>query len=89
MGTPSKEELNQALKCAIDMRERGEDPNFIAKSLLNHHYRLKKTEHVIDVVKLYLRTGCATTEHAKMIKALEAYDGIDHEAADYSDFGLD
>ena len=89
MGTPNKEELNQALRCAIDMREHSEDPNFIAKSLLNHHYRLKKAEHVIDAVKLYLRTGCATTEHAKMIKALESYGNIDHDSADYSDFGLD
>ena len=89
MGTPSKEELNQALKYAINMREHDEDPNFIAKSLLNHHYRLKKTENIINIVKLYLRTGCATTEHAKMIKALEAYDSINHEVADYSDFGLD
>ncbi len=89
MGTPNKEELNQALKCAIEMRERSEDPNFIAKSLLNHHYRLKKTEHVIDIVKRYLRTGCATTEHAKMIKALEAYDNIDQATINYNDFGLD
>ena len=89
MGTPSKQELDQALKCAIEMREHSEDPNFIAKSLLNHHYRLKKTEHVISVVKRYLRTGCATTDHAKMIKALEAYDNIDHEVINYSDFGLD
>lgn len=89
MGTPTKEELNQALKSAIDMREQGNDPNFIAKSLLNHHYRLKKTEDVIHLVKLYLRTGGATTEHARMIKALDAYDKIDNEAADYSNFGLD
>lgn len=89
MGTPSKQELDQALKCAIEMREHSEDPNFIAKSLLNHHYRLKKTEQVISVVKRYLRTGGATTDHAKMIKALEAYDNIDHEVINYSDFGLD
>jgi hypothetical protein len=44
------------------MREHGNDPNFIAKSLLNQ---------------------------PKMIKALEAYDSIDNETADYSDFGLD
>jgi len=89
MGTPTEVELKQALKHAIEMREKGEDPNFVAKSLLNHHYRLKKMETVIETAKLYLRSGQSPTEHAKMIRALEQYDRIDHESADYSSFGLE
>lgn len=89
MGTPTEVELKQALKHAIEMREQGADPDFVAKSLLNHHYRLKKMEKVIETAKLYLRSGQSPTEHAKMVRALEAYDQIDQESADYSSFGLD
>lgn len=89
MGTPTEVELKQALKHAIEMREHGDDPNFVAKSLLNHHYRLKKMEKVIEATKIYLRSGQSSTEHAKMIRALEQYDQIDHESADYSSFGLE
>lgn len=89
MGTPTEVELKQALKCAIEMRETGEDPNFVAKSLLNHHYRLKKMEQVISTTKLYLRSGHSSTEHAKMVRALEKYDQLDKESPDYSSFGLD
>ncbi len=89
MGTPTEAELKQALKHAIEMREQGKDPDFVAKSLLNHHYRLKIMEKVIDTTKLYLRSGQSSTEHAKMVRALEQYDRIDHESADYSSFGLD
>lgn len=88
MGTPTKEELEQALKRAIEMREHNNDPDFMAKSLLNHHYRLTKMEHVIDTVKHYLRSGNATVEHSKMVKALEEYDRLNNEAASHTDFGL-
>ncbi|UZE97651.1 hypothetical protein [Alkalimarinus alittae] len=89
MGTPTDEELKHALKTAIDMREQGEDPHFIAKSLLNHHYRLKKMEKVVEASKLYLRSGQSTMEHAKMVRALEHYDRIDNESTDFNSFGLD
>ncbi|MFD2228895.1 hypothetical protein [Alkalimarinus sediminis] len=89
MGTPTEVELKQALKQAIEMREQGKDPDFIAKSLLNHHYRLKKMERVIEATKLYLRSGQSPTEHAKVVRALEQYDKIDHESTDYSAFGLE
>lgn len=89
MGTPTEEELKKGLHHAIEMREQGEDPHFVAKSLLNHHYRLKKMEKVIEATKLYLRSGQSPTEHAKVVRALEQYDKIDHESADYSSFGLD
>lgn len=88
MGTPSEEELKQALEFAGKMREQGEDPKFIAKSLLNHHYRLKKMEKVVETVKLYLRSGQSTMEHAKLVRALEQYDRADNESTHHSSVGL-
>ena len=38
MGKPTQEELNHALEKAADMREHGQDPDFIAKSLLNLNF---------------------------------------------------
>lgn len=89
MGTPTEKELKHALQCAIDMREQDQDHNFMAKALLNHHYRLKEMQKVVKATKLYLRSGQSTMEHAKMIKALEHYDKIDDISPDIHDFGLD
>ena len=89
MGTPTEEELKQALQCAVEMREKGNDSDFLAKSLLNHHYRLKKMEQIITSTKLYLRSGESSTEHAKLVKALEQYERIDRETPSYTGFGLE
>ena len=71
MGIPTDEELSQALRKAGEMREKGEDPDFIAKSLLSLNYRYELQSQVIDAVKLYLHSGHGATEHALLVKALE------------------
>lgn len=71
MGRPSKEELTEALAEAGRMREQGEDPHFVAKSLLNHDYRLKLYEQLYQVAEHYLRSGQGETEHSKLMKILE------------------
>ncbi len=73
MGTPTAEELSTALKEAGRMREQGEDPHFIAKSLLNHHFRLRHLEHVHDAVICYMRSGTDQAEHSKLVRVLEEY----------------
>lgn len=71
MSRPTDEELKQALARAAQMREHGEDPDFVAKTLLNHHYRLGYLEEVMHAVEHYLHSGLAEREHARLIQTLE------------------
>lgn len=71
MGRPTKEELAAALAEAARMREQGEDEHFVAKSLLNHDYRLKLYEQLYQSVEHYLRSGQSDTEHGKLMKIID------------------
>lgn len=71
MGRPTKEELAAAMAEAGRMREQGNDPHFIAKSLLNHDYRLKLFEQLYQSVEHYLRSGQSETEHSKLMRILD------------------
>lgn len=70
MGKPTKEELQQALEQAAQMREHDDDPYFIAKSLLNLQYRLGFLEKVMRAAELYLR-GEGANEHTVLLRAIE------------------
>ena len=70
MGKPTKDELQQALDEAARMREHDEDPQFIAKSLLNLHYRMGFLEKVMHAAELYLR-GEGAREHTLLLRAIE------------------
>jgi hypothetical protein len=88
MGKPTEEELNHALAKAAEMREHGEDPDFIAKSLLNLNYRFGVWQKVVEALKRYLHSGQASTEHARLVTALreaerrEAENAHEHERKD-------
>ena len=71
MGKPTSTELNDALQEAARMREQGDDPHFIAKSLLNLHYRINHLEKVMHAAERYLH-GQAIHEHSVLIRAIEA-----------------
>jgi hypothetical protein len=71
MGMPSEDELDIALAEAARMREQGEDPKFVAKTLLNSHYQVEQLGHVLAAVELYFNSGMAVTEHQKLKKAVE------------------
>lgn len=87
MGKPTDQELEMALLKAQEMREHGEDPDHVAKALLSLNYRYKEWQKVIQSLKLYMHSGCSTTEHQRLVKALQAAEKMeeDHEA----DFGLE
>lgn len=70
MGKPTASELRQALDRAIAMRDAGNDPDFLAKSLLNLHYRVLKLERAMDAAKRYLHSGQSTTEHRLLLEAV-------------------
>lgn len=71
MGRPTAEELSEALQEAGRMREQDEDPHHVAKSLLNHDYRLRLLEQLYDQVEHYIRSGQNSIEHAKLMKMVE------------------
>lgn len=71
MGKPSEDEFKRALAKAAEMRERGDDSDFVAKSLLSLNYRYELWQQVIGAVKLYLHSGNGATEHAHLVKAIE------------------
>lgn len=71
MGRPTDEELATALQEAARMREKGEDPAFVAKSLLNHNYRLNYLHQLYTQLEHYFHAGQADSEHAKLMKMLE------------------
>lgn len=71
MSKPSEEELDTALKMAVQMRENGMDPFFLAKSLLSDNYRIKYLEEVLKVADRYLSMGMAERQRTELVKIIE------------------
>lgn len=72
MGKPTEQELQQAVQAAIRMRESGQDPDYVAKALLNLNYRVQKLEHVLAASKRYLHAGQSVSDHRHLLAALQA-----------------
>lgn len=70
MATPTASELRQALDRALAMRDTGNDPDYLAKSLLNLHYRLLRMERVAEAARRYLNSGQSVTEHRLLMQAV-------------------
>ena len=90
MSKPTEEELNRALEVAAKMRESGNDPDYIAKVLLNHHYRLGLLEAVYKAVEHYLHSGLAEREHTVLLKTLDKLRKAEDRdsGSEYTDIGL-
>ena len=88
MGKPSKSELEQALTKAGEMREHDQDPDFMAKSLLNLNYRFDVWQKVVKATKLYLHSGQSATEHSRLIKVLREAERLDDINQDDEKLGL-
>lgn len=71
MGRPTAEELACALAEAGRMREHDEDPDHLAKCLLNFHYRLQLFEQLYEQVEHYVRSGQDQTQHGKLMRVLD------------------
>ena len=71
MAKPTQDELHTALAEAARMREQDQDPHYLAKCLLNHHYRLGYLEDVMLAVERYLHSGLAEVEHRRLLKVLD------------------
>ena len=53
------------------MRERGEDPCYVAKALLNCHYQSGFLREVLQAAQEYLRSGQTETGHTRLVRAIE------------------
>lgn len=71
MGKPSQSELQQAIQTAIKMRESDQDPDFVAKTLLNQNYRLQKLERLLETTRRFLHAGQSVTDRRQLLKVLE------------------
>lgn len=91
MAKPSEEELESAIKMAIQMRENRIDPFFVAKTLLSHNYRIKHLETVLKAADRYLNMGMAERERTQLLRAIDkAKDAESHTAQqERESFGLE
>lgn len=85
MAKPTDAELKHALEKAADLREHGEDPDFLAKSLLSLNYRFNEWQKVIDATKRYLHAGQGSAEHARLVSAMRKAERIEEESAHAQD----
>lgn len=90
MSKPTDTELKTALRRAMIMKESGEDPDFLAKSLLNHHYRLNYLLELLFATDRYLNHGMADHEHTELLSLIEKIKTAEDQVAkiEHYDFGL-
>ena len=81
MGKPTRQESGQALEKAKNMREHGEDPDFLAKALLNCNYQTGYLLAVLHAAENYLRSGLSEREHAMLQMAIERARQVDDRSA--------
>lgn len=91
MSKPSEQELKTAIQKAIDMKEHGHDPDFLAKALLNHNYRLKYLTEVLHIADRYMNHGMADHERALLLHAINKAKDAEQRTAGFEreDFGLE
>ena len=82
MGKPTESELEQAVIAAIRMRETGQDPDFIAKSLLNLNYRVQKLERVLTAASRYLHAGQSVSDHRHLLQVIQTAEQAGQDAED-------
>ena len=91
MSKPTDIELSLALKKAREMKETGADPDFLAKAVLNHHYRLAYLEDVLKAADRYMNHGMAEHERMQLLHCIEKAKQAEYRTAgeQHEDFGLE
>ena len=90
MGMPTRQELETALAEAERLRTQDDDPHHLANCLLYLNRRDQVLERLLTAVEHYLNSGHAHTEHARLIKAVDAarHQIWEDSTSKGSDFGL-
>ena len=91
MAKPTDEQLESAIKMAIQMREKRIDPFFVAQTLLSHNYRIKHLEEVLRAADRYLNMGMSERERTNLLKAIEDAKNAESRTANQQreSFGLE
>ena len=91
MSKPTEIELKTAIIAAETMKEHDKDPFFIAKSLLNHNYRLKYYEELLKIADHYMNHGQAEQQHMALLHCIDKIKDIESHIAkqDIESFGLE
>lgn len=91
MSKPTETELKHAVQTAINMKETGNDTDFMAKTLLNHHYRLRYLNELLKIADRYMNHGMADHERALLLHAINKAKDAELRTAGYEreDFGLE
>ena len=91
MSKPTDIELSIALKQAKLMKETGNDADFLAKTVLNQHYRLKYLEDVLKTADRYMNHGMAEHERMALLQKIELAKQAEYRTAgeEHEDFGLE
>ena len=82
MSRPTPEELDIALQEAARMREAGQDPYFMGKSLMNLNYRIHYLERVLYSAKEFIHTGLAPQQETDLMRAIEKAEKISEFVTD-------
>ena len=91
MSKPTNIELSLALQKATEMKEQGNDPDFLAKALLNHNYRLGYLEEVLKAADRYMNHGQAEHERMVLLRCIEKARDAEYRTAgiEHDSFGLE
>lgn len=81
MSKPTSQELEHALDRAKSMRERENDPDFLAKSFLNCHYQSIYLLQVLHAAEHYINSGLGEREHTRLIQAISKAREVDEHSA--------
>jgi len=83
MGKPTEDELAEAVAEAARMREQGEDPHFLAKSLLNLNYRIRFLQRVLQAADTFLHYGQEAKLHSELLRAIEEAKRVEEELPEH------
>ena len=91
MPKPTEDELDNALKMAIQMIEKRIDPFSVAKTLLSHNYRIKHLEEVLRAADRYLNMGMSERERTNLLSAINKAKAAESHTAQHEQksFGLE
>jgi hypothetical protein len=91
MSQPTQQELDEAIKMAIQMREKQLDPFNVAKCLLSHNYRITYLEQVLIAADRYLNMGMSEQERTGLLHAIQKAKDLESytSQSEQDSFGLE
>jgi len=91
MSKPTELELKVALQTAVKMKEKNDDENYLAKSLLNHHYRIGYLVEVLKIADRFMNHGMAEQERMHLLRTIEKAKDLEYRlgSEEHEDFGLE